>query len=83
MRRPNFHPFEVVDRGSETQFQVAENLNKLTQQDKGLSVNQQIQDPVLINVVPISATMAQHYTNICSACSICWYRGDTYMSVEA
>ena len=23
----NFHPLEVVDRGSETQFQVDENLN--------------------------------------------------------
>ena len=26
----NFHPFEVVVRGSETQLQVGENLNKLT-----------------------------------------------------
>ena len=26
----NFQPLEVVDRGSETQSQVAENLNKLT-----------------------------------------------------
>ena len=25
----NFHPREVVDRGSETQLQVAENLNDL------------------------------------------------------
>ena len=25
----NFHPFEVVGRGSETQFQVGENLNYL------------------------------------------------------
>ena len=24
----NFHPLEVVDRGSETQLQVGENLNK-------------------------------------------------------
>ena len=31
----NFHPLEVVDRGSETQLQVGEKLNKLTQQDKG------------------------------------------------
>ena len=31
----NFQPLEVVDRGSETQPQVVENLNKLTQQDKG------------------------------------------------
>ena len=30
----NFHPLEVVDRGSETQLQVGENLNKLTEQDK-------------------------------------------------
>ena len=29
----NFQPLEVVDRGSETQLQVADNLNKLTQQD--------------------------------------------------
>ena len=26
----NFHPLEVVGRGSETQLQVSENLNKLT-----------------------------------------------------
>ena len=26
----NFQPLEVVDRGSETQLQVDENLNKLT-----------------------------------------------------
>ena len=30
----NFQPLEVVGRGSETQLQVAENLNKLTQQYK-------------------------------------------------
>ena len=27
----NFHPLEAVDRGSETQLQVGENLNKLKQ----------------------------------------------------
>ena len=27
----NFHPFEVVGRGSETQPQVGENLNSLIQ----------------------------------------------------
>ena len=26
----NFHPLEVVCRGSETQLQVGENLNKIT-----------------------------------------------------
>ena len=26
----NFHPLEVVGRGSETQLQVGENLNKIT-----------------------------------------------------
>ena len=31
----NFQPLEVVDRGSETQPQVVENVNKLTQQYKG------------------------------------------------
>ena len=31
----NFQPLEVVDRGSETQPQVVENLNKLIRQDKG------------------------------------------------
>ena len=30
-----FQPLEVVGCGSETQLQVAENLNKLTQHDKG------------------------------------------------
>ena len=29
----NFQPLEVVDRDSETQPQVVENLNKLTEQD--------------------------------------------------
>ena len=31
----DFHPLEVVGRGSETQLQVGENLNKLIQQDEG------------------------------------------------
>ena len=31
----NFHPLEVVDRGSETQFQVGENLNYIIQHVKG------------------------------------------------
>ena len=31
----NFQPLEVVDRGSDPQPQVAENLNKLIRQDKG------------------------------------------------
>ena len=31
----NFLPLEVVDRGSETQPEVIENLNKFTQQDTG------------------------------------------------
>ena len=30
----NFQPFEVEDRGSETQPQVVENFSKLFQQDK-------------------------------------------------
>ena len=29
-----FHPLEVVGRGSKTQIQVGENLNKLNYQDK-------------------------------------------------
>ena len=33
----NFHPLEVVGRGSETQLQVGENLNKRTQREKGLT----------------------------------------------
>ena len=31
----NFHPPEVVCRGSETQLQVSENLNKVTWREKG------------------------------------------------
>ena len=31
----NFQPLEVVGRGSETQLQVGENLNNLTQRGKG------------------------------------------------
>ena len=31
----NFQPLEVVDRGSDPQPQVVENLNKLTEQDEG------------------------------------------------
>ena len=30
----NFHPLEVVGRGSETQLQVGENLNKMTEREK-------------------------------------------------
>ena len=32
----NFHPLVIVDRGSQTQPHVVENLNKLTEQDKGI-----------------------------------------------
>ena len=31
----NFQALEVIGRSSATQLQVGENLNKLTQQDKG------------------------------------------------
>ena len=31
----NFHPLEVVGRGSETQLQVGENFNKITYRVKG------------------------------------------------
>ena len=31
----NFHPLEVVDRDSETQLQVGENVNRLIRRDKG------------------------------------------------
>ena len=31
----NFHPLEVVGRGSETQLQVGENLNKIPWRVKG------------------------------------------------
>ena len=31
----NFHEIEVVSRGSQTQLQVGENLNKRTQREKG------------------------------------------------
>ena len=34
----NCHPLEVVGRGSETQLQVGENLNKITEREKGVSV---------------------------------------------
>ena len=30
----NFHPLDVVDRGSETQLQMGENLNKLSSRIK-------------------------------------------------
>ena len=32
----NFHPLVIVDRSSQTQPHVVENLNKLTEQDKGI-----------------------------------------------
>ena len=35
----NFQPLEVVDRGSETQPQVVEKLNKLTERD-GVNVGE-------------------------------------------
>ena len=38
----NFQPLEVVDRGSETQPQVVENLNKFTQQEEGYGVLQEV-----------------------------------------
>ena len=34
----NIQPLEVVDRGSETQLRVGENLNKIPQRDKGYQV---------------------------------------------
>ena len=48
----NFHPVEAVDRGSETQLQVGENLNYLILRFKGLckSVAQQTQhvEPLVV-----------------------------------
>ena len=35
----NFQPHKFVDRGSETQPYVGENLNKLTYQNKGSLIN--------------------------------------------
>ena len=31
----NFRPLEVMDRGSDTQLQVGENLQEITQREKG------------------------------------------------
>ena len=31
----SFHPLEVVDRGSDPQLKMGENLNKFNEQDKG------------------------------------------------
>ena len=31
----NFHPLEVMGRSSETQLQVGENFDKITQREKG------------------------------------------------
>ena len=31
----NSYPLEVVERGSETQLQVAENINSITQRSQG------------------------------------------------
>ena len=41
----NFHPLEVVNRGSETQLQVGEKLNKITLRLR-VSYFQEIQNPV-------------------------------------
>ena len=39
MFKHNFHPLEVVGRGSETQLQVGENLNETTWRENGSSCN--------------------------------------------
>ena len=46
----NFQPLVVVDRGSETQPRVVENLNKFSQQDKGLKMKCDINQQNLKNV---------------------------------
>ena len=38
----NFHPLEVVGRGSETQLQVVENLKKDNSEGKGLKASRAI-----------------------------------------
>ena len=40
----NFHALEFVDRGSETQIQMGENVNKLTLTRQGLNEIRAIQE---------------------------------------
>ena len=55
----NFHPLEVVDRGSETQLQVGENLNKMGERVRGFFSNL---------CVKISMSLSFFIFIHCSAC---------------
>ena len=44
----NFQPLDVVGRCSKTQLQVGENLNKLSQQDKGKIIICKLCNPIRI-----------------------------------
>ena len=50
----NFQSLEVVDRGSETQLQVAENLNFLAQCSKGWDVLNVNENACLVSILIIS-----------------------------
>ena len=54
----NFHPPEVVGRGSETQLQVGENLNKLTWHNTGMQIL--VQPPVFTGVCMIIIIFKEH-----------------------
>ena len=71
----NFHPLEIVGRGSETQLQVGENLNKLI---SALRVKPPSRHKTLIqcrfNGGPPSTTLDQRQTDIDSTSCVCWVR---------
>ena len=52
----NFRPLEVVGRGSETQLQVAENLNKLGWQDESCVVCHSLIFPLEADIATIIAS---------------------------
>ena len=51
----NFQPLEVVGRGSETQLQVGENINKTIQCLEGYRVNTQCHNPKGVPDLTLSA----------------------------
>ena len=59
----NSHPLEVEDRGSETQFEVRENLNNFAGKDIA---------QCWFTVGPLLITLIQHFANVVSKHRICW-----------
>ena len=60
----NFHPLEVVGRGSETQLQVGGNLNKMTYTRSQINLYRMFFVDFSVNSQPISMEFCKDYFRV-------------------